>query len=190
MSAASIWPAARQSVARAGVTARLGSGPARGRRACVWESGDLEARGRTRLVAVVIDGLLAQDDQVRALLLDESLEDLRHVQRQRLLVGHHVDRAVSTHGQRRAQLLLSSSRADADGDHLRGHLLLLEPHRLLNGCARTRDRVSRVSTACRAAAAGLIKRRGSPISSNGFMLILTLFVSTPILSGFTRILTA
>ena len=37
---------------------------------------------------------------------------------------------------------------------------------------------------------GLVGARALPISSNGFMLILTLAVSTALLSGLTRIFTA
>ena len=92
----------------------------------------------------------------------------------------------SAHGESGAQLLLRSGGPDGDRDDLLHDLLLLEAHRLLHGCARV---------AARGSAAGELQvpnppLPGAPISSKGFMLILTLAVSTPVLSGLTRIFTA
>ena len=95
MSAASNWPAhGRTSPSLSGVRAcatveRLCSARAAAVEGAVERQGQGQGQGqgqrqalgsgvwpeeRTRLVAVVIDGLLAQDDEARLLLLDEGLE--------------------------------------------------------------------------------------------------------------------
>jgi hypothetical protein len=93
-----------------------------------------------------------------------------------------VDGAIGAHRERGAQLLLRRRRADCARDDLGGDLLLLEPDRLLDGCA-ARGPVG---------SAGAVARTGerTPISSKGFMDILTFAISTADLSGLTRILTA
>ena len=84
MSAASIWPAhGRASPTLSGVRAcatvegaveRQGQGQGQGQRRRQAFGSGVRPEARTRLVAVVIDGLLAQDDEARLLLLDEGLE--------------------------------------------------------------------------------------------------------------------
>ena len=87
------------------------------------------------LIAVVVDRLLAEDDEARLLRVDHALEDLGDRQRlDRLAVGRFdEDAAVGAHRQRGADGLLRLGRADGDGDDLRDHALLLQPHRLLDG---------------------------------------------------------
>ena len=84
MSAASSWPAhGRTSPSLSGVRAcatvegaveRQGQGQGQGQRRRQAFGSGVRPEARTRLVAVVIDGLLAQDDEARLLLLDEGLE--------------------------------------------------------------------------------------------------------------------
>jgi hypothetical protein len=58
------------------------------------------------LVVVAVHGLLAEDDQIGALLLDQGGQDARHgVGVEVLLVGLDQDRAISAHGEGGAQLL-------------------------------------------------------------------------------------
>ena len=51
------------------------------------------------LVAVVVDRLLAEDDEAGLLLLDDGLEDLGDRERLERLVGLHQDAAVGAHGE-------------------------------------------------------------------------------------------
>jgi len=95
MSAASKWPAhGRTSPSLSGVRAcatverlcsaraaavegaveRQGQGQGQGQRRRQALGSGVRPEARTRLVAVVVDGLLAQDDEARLLLLDEGLE--------------------------------------------------------------------------------------------------------------------
>jgi hypothetical protein len=91
------------------------------------------------LVAVVVDRLLAQNDQTRLLLLDNGLEDLGYGQRFGRLVGLHQDAAVGAHGEPGANGFGGLRRADRDANDLAGLALLLEPKSLFD-----RDLVERI----------------------------------------------
>lgn len=85
-----------------------------------------------RLVGVIVDGLLAEDDKLGRLLLHQLLHQLRHVQGEGRPIVDDVDRAVSAHREGGAQLLLRGGRTDGDGNDFGRHLLFLQPHRLLH----------------------------------------------------------
>ena len=132
---------------------------------------DLRGEGRLRpaeegsqhlpgLVAVVVDRLLAEQDQPWLLPLGHGLEQLGHGQRLQLGRGLDEDGAVGPHRERRAQRLLALAGAQGDGDDLRGPALSLR----------------RIASS-------------QAISSNGFIDILTLAMSTPEPSALTRTLT-
>ena len=57
-----------------GAVERQGQGQGQGQRRRQAVGSGVRPEARTRLVAVVVDGLLAQDDEARLLLLDEGLE--------------------------------------------------------------------------------------------------------------------
>ena len=85
------------------------------------------------LVAVVVDRLLAEDDEAGLLRLDDAFEDLGDRQRLDDAVGLDEDAAVGAHGERGADRLGGLRGADRHRDDL-GHLArLLEPDRLLDG---------------------------------------------------------
>ena len=85
------------------------------------------------LIAIVIDRLLAHDDEAGLLLLDHRLENLGHRQRFERLVGFHQDAAVGAHGQRGANGLGHLTCSDRNDDDLARLALFLEPERLLDG---------------------------------------------------------
>ncbi len=85
-----------------------------------------------RLVRIVVDRLLAEDDELRALLLDDLLEDLGDREGLDRLVGLDEDAAVGAHGKRGAERLLGLLRADRDGHDLGRLALLLQADRLFN----------------------------------------------------------
>ena len=94
-----------------------------------------EQRGQhlAGLVAVVVDRLLAEDDEAGLLGVDDGLEDLGDRQRLDAAVGLHQDAAVGAHGERGADGLGRLLRADRDRDDLGRLALLLQPQRLLDG---------------------------------------------------------
>ena len=105
---------------------------------------DLRREGRLRpaeqlgehlagAVGVVVDRLLAHEDEVGLLLLDELLEHARHGERLEVLVGDDEDGAVGAHREAGAELLLRGLRADADQHDLAAGVLLLDAQRLLDG---------------------------------------------------------
>ena len=79
----------------------------------------------TGLIAVVVDGLLAEDDEVGLLGLDDALEDLGDCERldRRAFGGLDEDAAVGADGESGAQSFLRLRRADRDGDDLGGRRL-------------------------------------------------------------------
>src|SRR5690606_18896194 len=85
------------------------------------------------LVVVAVDGLLAEDDQLRLFLVDHGLEQLGHGQGVQFFVGFDQDGAVGTQGQGGAQLLLSGVRADGDDDDLASHALFLQADGFFHG---------------------------------------------------------
>ena len=105
---------------------------------------DLEREGALRpaeqgcqhlagLVGIVVDGLLAHDDEIGLLLLDHLGQDLGDGERLDGGVGLDQDAAVGPHGERGADGLAGLLRADGDGDDLGGLALLLQAHGLLDG---------------------------------------------------------
>ena len=71
--------------------------------------GQLGQRGQhlAGLVAVVVDGLFAEDDEAGLFFVDQRLEQLGHGQRLQLVVGFDQDGAVGTDGHGGAQGLLA-----------------------------------------------------------------------------------
>src|SRR5690606_28143544 len=85
------------------------------------------------LVVVAVDGLLAEDDQLRLLLVDHGLEQLGHGQGIQLFGGLDQDGTIGTQRQRGAQLLLGGGRADGDHDDLARNALFLPAYGFFNG---------------------------------------------------------
>ena len=81
-----------------------------------------------RLVVVAVDGLFAQDHQLRLLLVHHSLEQLGHGQRGQVFGGFDEDGAICTQCQRGTQLFLSRGRADGDDDDLSCHAFLFQAY--------------------------------------------------------------
>ena len=136
-------------------------------------SDELRGEGRLRpaeergehlagLVGVVVDRLLAQDDEARRFPQRDGLQRLGDGERlDARLVGLDQDAAVGAHGEPGADGLGGRRRADRDDHHL--------------------------GRPCRPPSAAAPLR--APISSNGFIAILTLARSTPLPSALTRTLT-
>jgi hypothetical protein len=111
-----------------------------------------------RLVAVVVDGLLAQDHEAGLFLFDQRLEQLGHGQRLQFFIGLDQDAAVGADGHGSAQ--------------------------------RFRHWATPQETAITSVTTPFSFRRtasSTAISSKGFMLILTLAMSTPLPSDFTHL---
>ena len=87
------------------------------------------------LIAIVVDRLLAEDDEARLLRVDDALQDLGDRQRlDRLPLGRFDEKAaIGAHRQRGADRLLRLGGADGDGDDLLDLALLLETDDLLDG---------------------------------------------------------
>ena len=94
-----------------------------------------EQRGQhlAGLVAVVVDRLLAEDDEAGLFGVDDGLEDLGDRERLDRAVGLHQDAAVGAHGERGADGLAGLLRADRDGDDLGRLARFLQPDRLFDG---------------------------------------------------------
>ena len=84
------------------------------------------------LVGIVVDGLLAQDDQLHALFLSHGLEQLGHGQGLKLRVRFHQHGPVGTNGHRGAQRLAAGRDTATHRDDLGGRAMLLEPHRFFH----------------------------------------------------------
>ena len=137
-------------------------------------TGELELRGERGLrtipqrrehlpglAVVVIDRLLAEDDQQRLLPLDELEQDAAAtVSGSMAASALHVQRAVRAHRERGAQLLLAVRGADGGDDHFVGAAALLDAQ-----CFLERDLVE------------------------GIDAHLDAIVTTPVPSGFTRMRT-
>ena len=85
------------------------------------------------LIAIVVDGLLAHDDEIGLLVLDHALQQLGHGERLDALVGLDQDGAVGAHRQRGAQRILRFDAADRDGDDLARLAALLDADGFLDG---------------------------------------------------------
>ena len=84
------------------------------------------------LVAVVVDRLLAEDDELGCSFVDDRLQQLGDRERLQLGIGLDLDAAIGAHGERGADRLLALLRAHRDGDDLAGDAGFLEPNRLLD----------------------------------------------------------
>ncbi|KAF1854083.1 hypothetical protein Lal_00005300 [Lupinus albus] len=85
------------------------------------------------LVAVVVDGLLAENDEAGGLLLHQRLQHLGDGQRLGGDVGLHQDGAVCPHGESGAERLLGLGRADGNHHDLGRRTGFLETNRFLDG---------------------------------------------------------
>ncbi len=86
-----------------------------------------------RLVVVVVDRLLAEDDEERLLAFDEIEQHARQVERLERRIRDHVQRALRAHGERVAQCGLAIRGADG-GDHdLVGAAAFLDTQCFLDG---------------------------------------------------------
>ncbi len=85
------------------------------------------------LVGIVIDGLLAQNDQLRTLFLDHSLEQLGHGQGLQLSLAFHQHTAVGADRHGGAQGLAAGGYTTTHRDDLGCRALFLEPHRFFHG---------------------------------------------------------
>ncbi len=86
-----------------------------------------------RLVRIIVDRLLAQDDEIRPFRLAYRFQKLGDAERLHLVVGLDKEPAISAHGERLADLVLRFLRTDRDGDHLGRDLRLKKAHGLLDG---------------------------------------------------------
>jgi hypothetical protein len=112
------------------------------------------------LVGVTVDRLFAEHDQLGLLEIDDRIEQLGHVQRLKLVVGLDQNGAIRSHGQSRAQVSWHFA----------------SPHETAITSVTTPFSFKRTASS-------------TAISSKGFMLILTLAMSTPVPSLFTRTFT-
>ena len=124
-----------------------------------WPDAEQPRQHLAGLVVVVVDRLLAEDDEVGLFLLDDLGEQLGDAERLDLVFRDDQDRAVGAHRERGAQRFLRLLLADRDDDDL--------------GDAPASCSLRRIASS-------------TAISSNGFMLILTFARSTPVPSAFTR----
>ena len=85
------------------------------------------------LVAIVINGLLAQNDQLRLLFVDQRFEQLGHSQWLQFFSGVHQNGAVCAYGHGGAQGFLALRHAAADGDDFGGGAFFFEPGGFFNG---------------------------------------------------------
>ena len=100
-----------------------------------------EQRGQhlAGLVAVVVDGLLAHDDETGLFRIGDRLEDFRHRQRLDGAVGLDQNAAVGAHRERSADRFAGLRRADRNRDDLGCFAGLLQPDRFFD-----RDLVERI----------------------------------------------
>ena len=91
------------------------------------------------LIAVVVDRLLAENDEARFFGIDQRLEDFGDCERLDRRVGLDQNAAVGAHGEGRADGFGRLLRADRDGDDFSGFAGLFEADRFLD-----RDLVERV----------------------------------------------
>ncbi|CAE6875783.1 hypothetical protein R69746_08771 [Paraburkholderia aspalathi] len=91
------------------------------------------------LVRIVVDGLLAEDHQLRLFLVDQRLEQLGDGQRLQVFARLDQDRAVRADCQRRAQRFLRLLDTRRHGDHFGRHACFAQTHGFFN-----RDFVERI----------------------------------------------
>ena len=85
------------------------------------------------LITVVVDRLLAEDDEAGLFRLDDALENFRHRQRFDRRVGLHQNAAVGAHGERGADGLRGLLRPDRHRDDLGRLAGFLQADRFLDG---------------------------------------------------------
>jgi hypothetical protein len=85
------------------------------------------------LVGIVVDGLLAADDQAGAFLLGDLLQHLGYRQRLEAVLGDHLDRAVGAHGEAMTQGLLGLAAADRNHDDFFDNAGFTHAQRFLEG---------------------------------------------------------
>src|SRR5690606_27049712 len=91
------------------------------------------------LVGIIVNRLLAEDDEARLFSFCDTLQDLGDIERLNSLVGLDQDGAVGTHGERGAQRFLSLLHANRDDHDFRNFAGFLLAQRFFN-----RDFVKRV----------------------------------------------
>ena len=84
------------------------------------------------LVAIVVNGLLTQDDQARLLFVNQGFEQFSHRQWLQLFGGFNQDGAVSADGHGGAQCFLTLRNSARDGDHFSGKALLFQTNGFFN----------------------------------------------------------
>ncbi len=102
------------------------------RRKCLGIAGQ-RAEHLPGLVVVAVDRLLAENDQLRLLLVDHGLEQLGDRKGVQFVVGLDQHGAVGAQRQRGAQLLLGSGRTDGDDNDFARHALLFQAYGFFHG---------------------------------------------------------
>jgi len=87
----------------------------------------------TRLIGVIVDRLLAEQDEAWLLLFDDGLQQLGHGQRLQLRVGFDQDAAIGANCHRGAQRLLALRHAARNCDDFGRDAFFLQTHGLLDG---------------------------------------------------------
>ena len=85
------------------------------------------------LVGIIVNRLLAADDELDAFGFSNGFEDFGDGERLGWIVGLHQNGAVGAHGERGAQGLLRLLRADRHGDDFLGLAGLFQTQRLFDG---------------------------------------------------------
>ena len=85
------------------------------------------------LIRIVVDGLLAQENETGIFFLRQCKKDLGRGQRFHRRIGLYQDRAVGAHRQRGAQLLLCIGHADADRNDFDVAAAFLDTQSFLEG---------------------------------------------------------
>ena len=80
----------------------------------------------TRLVAIVVNGLFAQDDQARLFFVNQGFEQFGHRQWLQFFCGFNQDGAVGADGHGGAQCFLTLRYAARNSDHFSGKALLFQ----------------------------------------------------------------
>jgi len=86
----------------------------------------------TCLVAIVVNGLLAQDDQTWLLFINQSFEQLGNCQRLQFFCRFDQDSAIGTNGHGGAQCFLALCDAARHSDDFSGNALLFQTHRFFD----------------------------------------------------------
>src|SRR4030095_12953859 len=87
----------------------------------------------TGLIAVIVDRLLAQDDQIRGFLEGDRFKDFCYRERLQFSLKTDQDAAVGAQRQGRTNGFFGSRRPDRDADDFGSQTLLFQPDSLLDG---------------------------------------------------------